>query len=183
MSEGNNFTASTADLRVDVECFAQMINRVGTRHGTDVKENANVGLKNRSQRVKEPVLNAGVHLLLVLLLQAEEDPHRDDSFLLAFDLVRQGDGYCRGRKTAGKTCVGRRTLGNALIYMRRHRLPVHDISQYALMIRAYGRNNTESSRVDLPTTVADDVDDDFLPTALTPRLAEIMFTKNRQCSS
>ena len=63
------------------------------------------------------------------------------------------------------------------MYMRRHRLLVDDISYDALLIRAYGSSNIQSSRVDLPTTVADDVDDDFLPTVFTPRLATIVFTQ------
>ena len=46
----------------------------------------------------------------------------------------------------------------------------HDVPQ----IRAYGRNNTENSRVDLPTTIADDVDDNFLLAVLTSRLATIV---------
>ena len=35
------------------------------------------------------------------------------------------------------------------------------------LIRAYGRNNADSSRVYLPTTIADDVEDNFLPAVLT----------------
>jgi len=61
------------------------------------------------------------------------------------DLVRQGDGYWRGRETAEKTCVVRHTLGSVLIYTRRHRPPVDDHSHDASLMRAYGRNNTESS--------------------------------------
>jgi len=155
-----------------------MINRAETRYGTDLKEDANVGLKNGSERVKEPVLEVG--LLLVLLLQAEDDLHWEDSFRLAFDRFRQGGGYCRGRKTAEKTCVVRRTLGSLPIYMRCHRLPINDIGHDTLLIRAFVRNNTENLRVDLPTTVADDVDDQFLPAALTPRLAAIMLTQRGQ---
>ena len=41
-------------------------------------------------------------------------------------------------------------------------------------IRAYGRNNTENLRVYLPTTIADDVGDNFLPAVLTSRLAAIV---------
>ena len=52
--EGGKFTASTADVRVDVERLPQMINRAETRHGTDVKEDANVGPKNGPKRIKEP---------------------------------------------------------------------------------------------------------------------------------
>jgi len=87
--EGENFTASTTDIRVDGERLPQMINRVEARYGNNVKEDANVGSKNGSERVKEPVLAVGVDLLLVVLLQAEGDLHQVNSFLLAFDLVRQ----------------------------------------------------------------------------------------------
>ena len=109
-------------------------NRAETRHGTDVKEDARVGSKNGSKRVKEPVLVVGLELLLVLLLQAKGDLHWDNSCLLPFDPVRQGDGYFRGRKKSEKSCVVRRTFSR---YMRRHRLLVdvinHDLFRYALL--------------------------------------------------
>ena len=38
---------------------------------------------------------AGIDLP-ALLVQAEDDQHRDNYFSLAFDLVRQGDGNCGG---------------------------------------------------------------------------------------
>lgn len=53
-------------------------------------------------------------------------------------------------------------------------LPVDDMSYDVPLIRAYGRNKPESSRVDLPTAIADDVDDNFLPAILTSRLAAIV---------
>ena len=65
------------------------------------------------------------------------------------------------------------TLGSVLIYMRRHRLPVDDISHDALLKRASGHNNTKRVRVGLPPTVADDVNDQ-LPADLTSRLAAIV---------
>jgi hypothetical protein len=154
-----------------------MKNRAENRHSTDVKEDANIELKDGSERVKEPVLVAGLDLLLVLLLQAEDDLHRVNSLLLTFDLVRQGGGYYRGRKTAEKTCVVRRTLDSVLIYALRHRLPVDDIGCDAHLIRAHGLNNTENSRADLPRTIADDVVDHFLPAVLTPRFAAIVLTR------
>ena len=42
------------------------------------------------------------------------------------------------------------------------------------LVRAYGRNNTGSSRVDLPTTIADDVEDSVLPAVLTSRLVAVV---------
>src|SRR5207302_7138589 len=76
-----------------------------------------------------------------------------------------------------KSCIVRRTFGSVLIYMRRHRLLVDDISHDALPIHASGRNNVERSRVELPTTVADDVNDHLLPAVLTSRLAAIVLTQ------
>ena len=70
----------------------------------------------------------------------------------------------------------RRTLGGVLIYMRRHRLPVDDISHDALLIRAFGCNNTKRVRVGLPPNVADDVND-HLPADLTSGLAAIILTQ------
>ena len=98
--EGNNFTASTAYIRVDVEHIPEMINRAGTKHGTDIEENANVRLENRAKRVEEPAM--GVDLLLVFLLQAKDDLHGNNTFLRAFNLVRWSNGDCRGSKTDGE---------------------------------------------------------------------------------
>ena len=64
--------------------------RAENRHSTDVKEDANVGLKDRPEHVKEPILVVRLDLLLALLLQAEDDLYRVNSLLLTFDLVRQG---------------------------------------------------------------------------------------------
>jgi hypothetical protein len=75
-----DFIASTANIRVDVK-------QIETRYGTDVKKDANVGSKNGTGHVKEPVPVVGVDLLPALLLQAEGNLHQDSSFLLAFDLV------------------------------------------------------------------------------------------------
>ena len=60
--------------------------------------------------------------------------------------------------------------------MRRHGLPVDDFSHDALLIRASGRNNTKSSRVDFPTTVADDVSN-LLLAVLTLHLVAILLTQ------
>jgi hypothetical protein len=60
--------------------------------------------------------------------------------------------------------------------MRSDRLPVDDVSCDALLICAYGSNNAEGSRVNLLTTIANDADDDFLPTLLAPGLAAISLT-------
>ena len=83
--ERDDFSASAPDIRVYVERFPQMINRAGARHRTDVQKDANVRLKNRSKSVEEPAVR--VDLLLVFLLQAKDDLHRDNSFLRTFDLV------------------------------------------------------------------------------------------------
>jgi hypothetical protein len=59
--------------------------------------------------------------------------------------------------------------------MRSNWLPIDDVSRDAFLISAYGRDNAESSRIDLLTTIADDADDDFLPTLLAPGLAAVAF--------
>jgi hypothetical protein len=77
-----------------------MINRAGTRNGADIEEDANVRMKDRSKCVEEPAM--GIDIFLVLLLQTKDYLHGENSFLRAFDPARWGNGYCRGRKTAGK---------------------------------------------------------------------------------
>jgi hypothetical protein len=63
--------------------------------------------------------------------------------------------------------------------MRHYRLPVDDVLRNAFLVRSYSRNNAERSRIDLLTTVADDANDHFLPTLLSPCLAAITFTQIR----
>ena len=53
--EGDDFSTSTPDIRVDVERLP-FINRAGARHGTDIQKNANVRLKNGSKRIEEPAV-------------------------------------------------------------------------------------------------------------------------------
>ena len=53
-------------------------------------------------------------------------------------------------------------------------LPVDGMGYDVPLIRAYGRNYADSSRVHLPTTIADDVEDSFLPAVLTSRLVAIV---------
>ena len=81
----DDFSASTPDIRVDVERLPQMINRGGAGHHTDVQKDANVRLKNRPKRVEEPSVR--IDLLLTFLLQAKDDLHGDNSFLRTFNLV------------------------------------------------------------------------------------------------
>ena len=52
---------------MDVKRLPQMT-RVENRHSTEVKKDANIGLKDESEHVEEPVLVVGLDLLLVLLL-------------------------------------------------------------------------------------------------------------------
>jgi hypothetical protein len=60
--------------------------------------------------------------------------------------------------------------------MRSDGLPIDDVTCDALLICAYGCNDAEGSRVDLLTTVANDADDDLLPTILAPGLAAVSLT-------
>ena len=64
--EGNDFTASTADIGIEIERLPEMINRARTRHRTDVEEDANDRLENGPKRVEEPMM--GIDLLLAFLL-------------------------------------------------------------------------------------------------------------------
>ena len=82
----------------------------------------------------------------------------------------------RDVRQLGKQVLVIRTLSSILVYMRHNRLPVDNVSCDTLLIGTYGRNNAEGSRVDLLTTIADDADDHFLPTILTPDLAAVALT-------
>jgi len=73
--QSNDLTTGTTDVRVDIECLPQVINRSGPGHSSNVNENANIGLEDRTEGVEEPPM--GVDLFLVLLLETEKDLYRD----------------------------------------------------------------------------------------------------------
>ena len=95
--QGDNFTASAADIGVDVERLPEMINRAWTRHRTDVEQNANIGLENGAKSIKEPTV--GIDLLLVLLFETKDNLHGHNTFLRALNLVRRRNGDCIGSET------------------------------------------------------------------------------------
>ena len=66
-----------------------MVDRARAGPGANVQKDANVWLKNRSKGIEEPSVR--VDLLLILLLETEDNLHRYDSLLCAFDLIRLGD--------------------------------------------------------------------------------------------
>jgi len=92
---------------------------------------------------------------------------------ILFDEVTE---TARDIRQLGKQVLLIRTLSSILVYMRHNRLPVDNVGRDALLVGTYGRENAVGSRVDLLTTVADDADDYFLPTILTPDLAAVALT-------
>jgi hypothetical protein len=92
---------------------------------------------------------------------------------ILFDEVTE---TARDVRQLGKQVLVIRTLSSILVYMRHNRLPVDNVGRDALLVGTYGRENAVGSRVDLLTTVADDADDYFLPTILTPDLAAVALT-------
>jgi hypothetical protein len=64
--KGNNFTASTTNIRADVKCLPEMIDRARARHGSNIEKDTNVRLKNGPKHVEE--LAMGIDLLLAFLL-------------------------------------------------------------------------------------------------------------------
>ena len=50
-----------------------MVDRSGTRHSSDINKDADVGLEDRTEGIKEPAVR--VDLFLVLLLQTEQNLH------------------------------------------------------------------------------------------------------------
>jgi len=83
--QGNDFTASTADIGIEIERLPEMINRARARHRTDVQEDANDRLKNGPKCVEEPAVR--IDIFLLFLLQAKDDLHGNNTLLRPFDLV------------------------------------------------------------------------------------------------
>jgi hypothetical protein len=58
-----------------------------------------------------------------------------------------------------------RTLSGVLVYVGVDSLAVDDVGRNAFLIHAYGRDDAKRVRLDLLPTVADDADDDLLPSS------------------
>jgi hypothetical protein len=67
--QSDDLATSATDVRVDIECLPQVIDRSGARHSSDIDKDANIGLEDWSESVEEPAMR--VDLFLVLLLQTE----------------------------------------------------------------------------------------------------------------
>ena len=154
-----------------------MVDRARAGPGADVQKDANVWLENRSKGIEEPAMR--VDLLLILLFETEDNLHRYDSLLGALDLIRLGerDFFFSRFKIRLEYEIRERTLRGVLVYMRGNRFAVDDVGSDAVLICAYGRNGAQGARVDLLAPVADDTNDDFLPTVLSPSLAAFAFTE------
>ena len=73
-----------------------MIDRGRARCRANVQKDANVRLENRTKGIEEPAMR--VDLLLILLLETEDNLHRNDSHLCTLDLIRLGDRDCFSRQ-------------------------------------------------------------------------------------
>lgn len=69
--EGNDFSARTTNIGIDIECLPQMVDGSGAGHSSDIKKNTDVWLKDRTKSVEEPTM--GINFLLILLLETEDN--------------------------------------------------------------------------------------------------------------
>jgi hypothetical protein len=69
--ECNNLTASTADIRIDIERLPQVVYGRRTGLSADIEQDADVRLQNWAKGIEEPPMR--VDLFLVLFLKAEDD--------------------------------------------------------------------------------------------------------------
>ena len=91
--ECHNLSARATDIRVDIEGLPQVVDTRRARHSTDIEENANIGLEDRTERVEEPSMT--VNLLLILLLEAENQLDRNHALVRGIDLECRCDADLR----------------------------------------------------------------------------------------
>ena len=88
--EGDDFTASATDIRVDIKRLPQMINRSWARLCANIKQDANIGLEDGAEGVEKPAVR--INLLLIFLLETKDDLHGHNAFLRTFELVGRRNG-------------------------------------------------------------------------------------------
>ena len=127
-----------------------MIERVVPRLGTDVEQDADVGVERLSEGVEEPPMR--VQLFLVLLLETENHLARHDALLGALE-----------PKVRVKT-----DLRGILVYVGGDLSLVDEVLGDAILIDAHGRQSIQGPCMDLTSAIRDDTDDDLLPTIFAP---------------
>lgn len=83
---GNDIATGTTNFRVDAGRPPEVVESARAKPRTDIERDTNAWQENQEIGVEEPAV--GVDLLLVLLFDAEDDLHRNDTLLWAVDLVR-----------------------------------------------------------------------------------------------
>lgn len=145
-----DFTTSSRDVGVGVEGLPEVVQRVAARLRTDVEQDAHIRVQGLSERVETPTMR--VELLVVLLLETEDHLARDDALLCALELE-----------------VGvERDLGGILVHMCLDGSLVDVVLGDAVLVHAHRRQGIQRSRVDVPTPIGDDADDNLLPPGLAP---------------
>lgn len=84
--QGDNLTTGTTNVGVNVKCLPQVVNGSGPWHSPYVDEDANIGLEDRTEGVEKPTMR--VDFFLVLLLQTEDNLHRDVATFRTLDIER-----------------------------------------------------------------------------------------------
>jgi hypothetical protein len=127
-----------------------MVERLGSRFGSNVEQNANIGVQRPAESIEEPTMR--VQLLLIALFQAEDHLAGHNALLGALELEIgiQGD-LCR-----------------VLVDVGCDLFLVDVVLRNALLKAAHGSDRVQCSRMDLSTSVGNDAHDNLLPSVLAP---------------
>lgn len=147
---GLNFTASATAHGFQVECLPQVIDGIAARASTSIEKDADVGIQDTAKSLEEPSVR--VDLLLILLLQAEEHLHGLSSVDKRDDVVFELE-------------MG---LGSVLVNVCGNILVVDLLFCNTLLVNAHTRQKSLGSRVNFSTAVADNTNNNLLPSLLAP---------------
>ena len=150
-----DLTASTSTHRLEIERFPELVDRVLSGLCTGIDKDTDVRIKNGAESLEEPTMR--VDLLLILFLQAEEHLHWGVTLLNLDDTFLDVQSH----------------LGGVLVNMSSDILSVDGLLGNSILVATHGGEDSTSPGVDLATTIADDANDDLLPSLLAPRLAAI----------
>src|SRR6266540_3267684 len=136
-----------------------MINRSTTGFGTNIEKDTNVWVKYGTKSVKEPAMR--INLLRVLFLKAKQYLNRDNSFISTLEFHFRIN----------------RNLGGVFKNVSRNVSVVNFVFGYTILIDTNSSQISQSTLIDLLSTIRYYTYYDFFPPIFTPNTGSITRTK------
>lgn len=157
----NLLSTSTTDVLVLVETLPEFVDRCASRLGTDIEQDADVGVDKWTESIEEPSMR--VEFLLVLLLHyigvINTDELEDGK-----DLLTTEDDLNWAWGLSNLAFSGHSNTTGVLENVCLNILSTNSVFSHTILIDTHQCQDLERSLIDLGSSIRDDANYDFLPT-------------------